>query len=75
MSTASISFMMEPSPISRVSPSSAFSAEPAMIGILSPGNSYFLSRSRTSISTSSRSSGSSSMSTLFRKTTMYGTPT
>src|SRR5512139_1534570 len=46
-----------------------------MIGVSSPGKSYFDSSSRTSISTSSSSSASSTMSALFRKTTMYGTPT
>ena len=61
--------------MSPLSPSSALSAEPRMIGVSSPGNSYLVSSSRTSISTSSSSSGSSTMSTLFRKTTMYGTPT
>src|SRR5438067_12748581 len=57
------------------SPLSALSALPLTIGILSPGNSYCVNRSRTSISTRSRSSGSSTMSTLLRKTTMEGTPT
>ena len=46
-----------------------------MIGVSSPGNLYFDSSSRTSISTSSSSSASSTMSALFRNTTMYGTPT
>ena len=46
-----------------------------MIGMSSPGNSYFDSSSRTSSSTSSSSSGSSTMSTLFRNTTSAGTPT
>ena len=55
--------------------SSALSALPRMIGISSPGNSYCVSSSRTSSSTRSSSSGSSTMSTLFRNTTMYGTPT
>ncbi len=55
--------------------SRAASAEPLMIGILSPGKSYFESSSRTSSSTSSRSSGSSTMSHLLRKTTSAGTPT
>ena len=41
----------------------------------SPGNWYCVSISRTSISTRSSSSGSSTMSTLFRNTMMYGTPT
>ena len=44
-----------------------------MIGVSSPGKSYFDSSSRTSSSTSSSSSGSSTMSTLFRNTTMCGT--
>ena len=55
--------------------SSAISAEPRMIGILSPGKLYFDSSSRTSSSTRSNSSGSSTMSTLFRNTTIAGTPT
>ena len=58
-----------------MSPSSAFSAEPITIGVLSPGNSYFDKSSRTSISTSSSSSLSSTMSALFMYTMMYGTPT
>ncbi len=62
--------MIEPSPISEVSPSSALSAEPITIGVLSPGNSYLDNSSRTSISTSSRSSLSSTMSALFMYTTM-----
>ena len=37
----------------------AFNAEPLMIGVSSPGKSYSLSKSRSSISTSSNSSGSS----------------
>src|ERR1700751_4163035 len=56
-------------------PSSAISAEPLMIGILSPGKLYFDRSSRTSSSTSSRSSGSSTMSHLFMNTTIAGTPT
>ena len=55
--------------------SSAFNALPRMIGISSPGNSYFDNSSRSSISTSSISSGSSTMSHLFKNTTMCGTPT
>ena len=55
--------------------SRAFNALPRMIGVLSPGNSYLLNSSRTSSSTRSSSSGSSTMSTLFKNTTMYGTPT
>ncbi|MNC85812.1 hypothetical protein D3C83_14260 [compost metagenome] len=62
--------MIDFSPISEPSPSSAFSAEPITIGVLSPGNSYFDSNSRTSTSTSSSSSLSSTMSALFRYTTM-----
>ncbi len=57
------------------SSSNAFSAEPEITGISSPGNSYSFNRSRTSTSTSSISSGSSTMSALFRKTTIAGTPT
>ncbi len=41
----------------------------------SPGNSYFESSSRTSISTSSISSGSSTMSALLSATTIAGTST
>ncbi len=55
--------------------SSALSALPRMIGVLSPGNSYWSRSSRTSISTRSSSSGSSTMSHLFMNTMMYGTPT
>ena len=55
--------------------SSAFKAEPRTTGISSPGNSYSVSKSRTSSSTRSRSSSSSTMSTLFRNTTIFGTPT
>ena len=47
----------------------------AILGVSSPGNWYLESSSRTSISTSSISSASSTMSTLFMNTTMYGTPT
>ncbi len=49
------------------------SALPWMMGTLSPSNSYFVSSSRSSNSTRSRSSGSSIMSTLFMKTTIEGT--
>ena len=63
------------SPHSPAGSSSAFSAEPLMIGVSSPGNSYSESSSLTSISTRSSSSSSSTMSHLFRNTTMYGTPT
>ncbi len=48
---------------------------PITIGVSSPGNSYLLKSSRTSISTSSSSSASSTMSALFMNTMMYGTPT
>ena len=74
-SISATSFTTDSAPSSPAAPSSAFSAEPTMIGVLSPGNSYFDSSSRTSISTSSSSSASSTMSALFRYTTMYGTPT
>ncbi|MND02659.1 hypothetical protein D3C83_221200 [compost metagenome] len=57
-------------PSSVSSPSSAFNALPITTGVLSPGNSYFDSNSRTSTSTSSKSSLSSTMSALFRNTTM-----
>ena len=67
--------MIEPSPISLVSPSIAIFAEPITIGVSSPGNWYFDSSSRISISTSSSSSASSTMSALFMYTMMYGTPT
>ena len=40
VSIASTSFMIAGTPISLWSPSSAFSAEPLMIGVSSPGNSY-----------------------------------
>jgi hypothetical protein len=63
------------SPIGDVSPSSPFVADPRTIVTLSPGNSYLVSRSRTSISTSSRISSSSTMSDLLRATTIDGTPT
>ena len=62
--------MIDFSPSSPVSPSSAFSAQPITIGVLSPGNSYLDSSSRTSTSTSSSSSLSSTMSALFMNTTM-----
>jgi hypothetical protein len=54
---------------------SAGNAAPRMIGVSSPGKSYLLRSSRTSISIRSRSSGSSTRSTLLRKTTMYCRPT
>ena len=46
-----------------------------MIGVVSPGNPYFVSSSRTSNSTSSRISGSSTRSHLFINTTIAGTIT
>ena len=52
------------------SPLRAPRAEPRMIGRSSPGNSYSERRSRVSISTRSMSSSSSTMSHLFRNTTM-----
>ena len=69
-SSASISSSMHLSASSSEGFSSAFNAEPLMIGMSSPGNSYPERSSRTSISTSSRSSSSSTWSTLFRNTTM-----
>ena len=75
LSTASISARIGFAESSDPDPSSAFIAEPRTTGTSSPGNSYVFRSSRTSSSTRSRSSGSSTMSTLFRKTTMYGTPT
>jgi hypothetical protein len=77
LSSASISFSTDGSPSSPGSPSSAFSALPRTIGVLSPGYWYFDSSSRSSSSTRSSNSASSlaTMSTLFRKTTMPGTPT
>src|SRR5690625_7133878 len=57
------------------SPSSALSAEPFTTGTSSPGKSYSVNRSRTSISTSSNSSSSSTISVLLRNTTIEGTPT
>ena len=56
--------------LASASPSRAFSAEPVMNGMSSPGNSYSESSSRTSTSTSSSSSSSSTMSALLRNTTM-----
>ena len=55
--------------------SSTGRALPHTIGTSSPGNSYLLSSSRTSSSTSASRSGSSTLSTLLRKTTIFGTPT
>ena len=62
-------------PVSSFVPSIAANADPLTIGILSPSNSYFDNNSLTSISTKSKSSGSSTWSTLFMKTTIDGTPT
>ena len=55
--------------------SRAFRPEPRITGISSPGKLYFFKSSRTSVSTRSISSGSSTMSHLFKKTTTLGTPT
>ena len=55
--------------------SSACSAEPRTIGVLSPSKPFASSSSRSSSSTSSSSSSSSIMSHLFRKTTIRGTST
>ena len=57
------------------SPLSAGSAAPLITGVVSPGNWYLFNSSRTSTSTSSRISGSSTASHLFKNTTMCGTPT
>ena len=73
-STASMSFTIL-SPHSPSGSSSAFSADPTTIGVLSPSKSYSESISLTSISTSSMSSGSSTWSSLFKNTTIFGTPT
>ncbi|CAG7596232.1 hypothetical protein PEPTYR26121_01859 [Peptoniphilus tyrrelliae] len=73
-STSSISFATL-SPHSPSGSSRAFSADPTTIGVLSPSKSYSLSRSLISISTNSISSGSSTWSSLFRNTTIFGTPT
>src|SRR5205809_2585333 len=69
-SSASASFSTDLVPSSESSPSRALSALPITIGVLSPGKSYFDKSSLTSTSTSSRSSLSSTMSALFRYTTM-----
>ena len=68
VSHASSSFSTDGSPISARSPSSALSALPRTIGVVSPGYWYFDSSSRSSSSTRSSSSASSFaiMSTLFR---------
>src|SRR3989304_8622732 len=75
VSTASINFNIGPQFAHAAPPqphSLAFSAEPLTTGISSPGKLYLLNNSRTSISTSSSNSGSSSMSTLFMNTTIFG---
>ena len=69
-SRVATSFSTAGTPLSAESPSRAFSAEPVMMGVSSPGKSYWLSSSRISISTSSSSSSSSTMSDLFMNTTM-----
>mmetsp|Transcript_16592 Transcript_16592/g.41767 ORF Transcript_16592/g.41767 Transcript_16592/m.41767 type:complete len:204 (+) Transcript_16592:352-963(+) len=74
VSQASMRVSMVLTPHSPVSPLSALSAEPRMKGVSSPGNLYMSSISRTSNSTRSTSSMSSTMSILFRKTTIRGTP-
>src|SRR5512139_3855912 len=75
-STASInSNIHRASPLPASSLSNAFNALPRTIGVSSPGNPYFDSNSLNSNSTSSINSASSTMSTLFKNTTMYGTPT
>ncbi len=58
-------------------PCKACRAEPRTNGVLSPSKPYFVSNSRTSISTRSIISASSGliMSHLFKKTTIFGTPT
>ena len=58
------------SPHSELGSSRALRAEPWMIGVSSPGKSYSLRSSLISISTNSRSSGSSTISHLFMNTTM-----
>ena len=75
VSSASTSFRIDGTPISRLVAFQRQTGRTVMIGVSSPGKSYLVSSSRTSISTSSSSSASSTMSALFRKTTMYGTPT
>ena len=63
------------SPHSEDGSSKAFKADPLIIGVSSPGNSYSFNNSLTSISTNSSNSSSSTISHLFKNTTMYGTPT
>src|SRR6056297_1825570 len=55
--------------------SAAFKADPTITGMSSPGNSYSSKSSLTSISTSSINSSSSTISALFKNTTIDGTPT
>ena len=57
------------------SPSKAFNAEPLITGMSSPGKSYSVSNSLTSISTKSINSSSSTRSVLFKKTIKCFTPT
>ncbi len=72
-STASISAMIWSTHF--CSPFSAPSDDPVITGMSSPGNPYSDNSSLTSISTNSSNSSSSTISTLFKNTTMYGTPT
>ncbi len=74
MSTSSINLTIL-SPHGPSGSSIAFNAEPTTIGVLSPSNSYSDNSSLTSISTNSISSSSSTMSSLFKNTTILGTPT
>mmetsp|Transcript_93868 Transcript_93868/g.265578 ORF Transcript_93868/g.265578 Transcript_93868/m.265578 type:complete len:225 (-) Transcript_93868:400-1074(-) len=74
-STAFMSSWIAGTPYSPVSPLRAFSAEPLMKGVSSPGNWYMSNISLTSSSTRSTSSMSSTMSILFKKTTSLGIPT
>tara|TARA_B100000123_G_scaffold53107_1_gene36549 strand:- start:175 stop:387 length:213 start_codon:yes stop_codon:yes gene_type:complete len=62
-------------PISSSLPSTAAKAEPLIIGVLSPGNLYEVNNSFISSSTSSINSLSFTWSTLFKNTTIAGTPT
>ena len=55
--------------------SNALKADPFITGISSPGNSYSDNNSLTSISTNSNNSSSSTISALFKNTTIYSTPT
>ena len=72
-STAFINSLIDSSYLG--SPSEAFKADPRMIGVVSPGYWYFVNSSRTSISTKSINSASSTMSHLFKNTTIAGTLT